>query len=606
MGWSGSTQYRILTAELATANGHVFERRVLPIIRLIWHDAIIPPSLRWLDQAGIDIMVWSDRQPFPLVVQCKGFEVLEEEVGPSQIHKCLASITSFKERGLKADTYLLVHNRTNKNPELRKSVGDALNDLVASGQVRRAQLWGHRELLDEAHEAVFTSINDAITRKQATAEQDYGEQLACERIEQVPFRLSNLTIDANHLLKVTDPIFAHKDPAEEILKGKGSNILVVIGEAGYGKTTASLRTVSISNQQVIYVPASSIPTEVNSTSLLLKHCIKIGNLLDDTPPFNSELFDRIGASVIHYLFKKKTTPIVLIIDGLDESVYFSRRGGLQSVFNQVRELEVPVVFTARTEFWSQRLIDFTSMFGTARESHERHHRKVRLIELLPWENDDIALLVRRYRDAISDELSRERLQELVTLVERDEYEELYGDIPRRPLFLGFILETVAERGIQRTGRAKLYYDWMRMKIMRDITRPMRWGNMGRDRIISDTESSDSTLRLSLAAMMQAAHKMTQRVEGSLELLPNCVIDDVISSDERLKNITEPTSLFLNSLLVPIQTDPEFPLRIRFGHRAYQEFFLSLYMKHHRSDFDGVNIPGGVAHLLADLDAEGID
>jgi hypothetical protein len=79
MGWSGNTQYRILMGELASADSREFERRVLPILRLAWPDAIAPPALNWLDQAGIDLMVWSDAQPFPLLVQCKGFKVPEEE-----------------------------------------------------------------------------------------------------------------------------------------------------------------------------------------------------------------------------------------------------------------------------------------------------------------------------------------------------------------------------------------------------------------------------------------------------------------------------------------------------------------------------------------------
>lgn len=85
MRWSGTTQYRILVGELASSDSREFERGVLPILRLAWPDAIPPPALNWLDQAGIDIMIWSDAQPFPLLVQCKGFKVAEEEMGKSQI-----------------------------------------------------------------------------------------------------------------------------------------------------------------------------------------------------------------------------------------------------------------------------------------------------------------------------------------------------------------------------------------------------------------------------------------------------------------------------------------------------------------------------------------
>jgi hypothetical protein len=483
MRWSGTTQYRILVGELASSDSREFERRVLPILRLAWPDAIPPPALNWLDQAGIDIMIWSDAQPFPLLVQCKGFKVAEEEMGKSQIQQCLTSIASFKESKLKARDFLLIHNRTNKRAEFREAVSNALQDLVETGQAQRAELWGYRELLDHVHGAILNAIKAAIEKKQRSAQSAYSEIQVWDPVEQVPFRTSSLTIDTNHLLKQSAAIVKHEDPADEILQGKGSNLLVVIGEAGYGKTTASLRTVSKSNQLVLYVPASSIPREVGTTTQLLKHCVKVGALLDDKPPFDSELFDRIGLSIIHRLFKSKKTPVVLIIDGLDESVYFSRRGGLQLVFNQVRELEVPVVFTARTEFWGQRLADFTEMFGDAKHPNRRQHRRVRLIELLPWENNDIALLARRYRNKVATEDQRHRLDELVRIVESDSYNELYGDIPRRPLFLRFILETVSEHGVQHTGRAQLFYLWAKAKITRDILRPMRWGNIGREAII---------------------------------------------------------------------------------------------------------------------------
>jgi hypothetical protein len=107
-------------------------------------------------------------------------------------------------------------------------------------------------------------------------------------------------------------------------------------------------------------------------------------------------------------------------------------------------------------------------------------------------------------------------------------------------------------------------------------------------------------------MMKAAYKMTQLVGNSLELLSDCTIDEVISTDEQLKNITDPTGLFLNSLLVPLQnTSLHSRLRIRFAHRAYQEFFLSLFIRDNSSDFHGAELPEAIKRLLIDLETEGI-
>ena len=57
-----------------------------------------------------------------------------------------------------------------------------------------------------------------------------------------------------------------------------------------------------------------------------------------------------------------------------------------------------------------------------------------LAELLPWENNDIALLARRYRNKVVTEDQRLCLDELIRIVESDLYNELYGDIRRRPMF----------------------------------------------------------------------------------------------------------------------------------------------------------------------------
>jgi hypothetical protein len=144
--WTDKKEYKLLSGELATSEGRDFERLALPLIRIIWSNAIAPAAMGPYDRIGADHLVWADREPLTLVVQCKGFEVPEEEIGKSQIRQCLKSIQSFKKSGQKAKTYLLIHNRTGKNEELRKVVGLELKTLVESGQVNRAELWDRQRV----------------------------------------------------------------------------------------------------------------------------------------------------------------------------------------------------------------------------------------------------------------------------------------------------------------------------------------------------------------------------------------------------------------------------------------------------------------------------
>jgi hypothetical protein len=602
--WTDKTEYSKFSDELAKSQDREFESRILPLVRVVWPRAEIAPAMGWIDRAGIDIIVLSDNQPYPLIVQCKGFKVPEEDIGNSQIKQCLKSITSFRNSGIEAGTYLLIHNRTGKNVQLRTIIGEEIKKLVDSGQVKRGELWDRQRLLREVFNATLQLVRYAIEQQRTNAESYYGDRQICDPIKQVPFELSDLIFDPNHLMRQSNALLLEADPADELLKSDGSNLLLMIGEAGYGKTTAVLRTFASTNHLVFYLPAAIIPKHVNNTSTLLRYCVKVEELFDNVPNSDPEIFTRLFNTVVTYIFKDGKLPVVLLLDGLDESVYFNRRGGLQSLFNQLRDIQAPVVLTARKEFWLQRQLDFTDLFGKTGPQGKRQHRTIKLIELLPWKTDQIGNLAKRYRSTLKSIEQQAHLDKLIEIIDSEQYEDWYGDIPRRPLFLNFILETVAEHGVHSTGRARLYYEWAEAKVRRDICRPMIWGTLGRSPITSQFESLDATLRLAFLAMMLAAYRMTESRDNMIELLPSCPLDEFLLSDERLKGIADPTGLFLNSLLVPVFSRllHEAP-RLRFAHRAYQEFFLALFLRNHPEEFKGCVLPDIIVEYMNDLENE---
>jgi hypothetical protein len=604
--WTEKSEYRKFSDELVKSQDREFEKLVLSLIRVIWPNAgFRPPEMGWIDRRGIDLLAWSDFQPYPLAVQCKGFKVPEEEIDQSQINQCLKSIASFRDSGIKVETYLLIHNRTGKNEELRTATERALKVLVQSGQAKRAELWDRQKLLSNVFNATVALIRAAVENKRSSAPSYYGDRQISKPLEVVPFTQSELVADPNRLVITSNPIRRLADPVSELLGAEDSNnLLLMIGDAGYGKTTAVLRTFASTSHIVFYIPAATIPNHVNNTTDLLKHCIKVQDLFDTTPNSDEDVFDRLFKTAIRYIFKESDLPITLVIDALDESVYFSRRGGLQSLFNQLREIRCLVILTTRKEFWTQRQQDFSELFGRTGSPEKRRLTHIRLIELLPWGGEQIGELSRKYCNTLVDSTQRKNLEQFINIVDSDEYETYYGDIPRRPLFLRFILETVAERGVRHTGRAKLYYEWAQMKIRRDVCRPMIWGNMGRQPIISETETLDETLRTAFRAMMLAAHQMTNLNGDDIELLPDCYLDNVLLSDEKLRGVVDPTGLFLNSLLVPIIARSHELIRIQFAHRTYQEFFLALYIKENHEQFLSYNLPAPIVELVKDLENEG--
>jgi hypothetical protein len=601
--WAGP-EYNHFSGELATAYEREFERRALPLIRMIYPGAIGAPQLLSLDRAGIDLLLWSDVQPFPLVAQCKGFKPEVQELGESEVKQCLKSIEAFRKSEFKADHYVLIHNRTGKSETFRIQVQEELQQLVESGHVKRADLWDRHLFLRAVFNSMLERVRSAMLLGGFTAAEFLEHQL-CEPLEHVPFRVSDLTYSPYRLEQESEVSSMHSDPAEALLDFDASNLSLLIGEAGYGKTTAALRAFVSTEHQCFYVPAATISGKVVGTKDLLAECVKLDELFAEIESSDWPTAQRLVRPVVEYIFKDRTAPVVLILDGLDESVYFTRRGGLQALFNQLHQVLVPVLLTARSELWHSRQQDFAASFGESVPKGKGKLRRIRSIELLPWTTTEIENLARRYSDTLRAN-QRERLEELLATIRSGEYETLYGDIPRRPLFLRFILETVAEQGVRRTGRAALFYDWARMKVQRDITQPRKWGGEGRAPIGLVDESTDMAVRLSFIAMMLAAFQMSQVVDGVLELLPSCTLDEVLLSDNRLSGIGDPIGLFLNSLLAPGSVGlAHKPLEVRFAHRAYQEFFLSLFVGEHPERFEGITLPAAVREHLSDLESEGI-
>jgi hypothetical protein len=327
----------------------------------------------------------------------------------------------------------------------------------------------------------------------------------------------------------------------------------MLAQAGYGKTTSALRTLANESRKVFYLSAATLPREVCNTDTLLKRWIRLEKLYEGVLGEDIPILERLAAPAIDSILKDEESPVILILDALDESIYFSRPGGLQQLFNQLRDIKFTVILLARSEFWEGKQNDFANSYGlqSAKKAY-LFNRKVRIIRLIDWQPAQIKLLAERYKDTQTDK-RRSNLEALIRIIDSGEYESIYGDIPKRPLFLRFILDSVAEQGVRRKGRAQLFYDWIELKIRRDV------------------------------------------------LHPTCEIEEVLPADERLKAVLDPWGLFLHSLLIPTRSTPE-KLEIGFAHRTYQEFFLALYVRDNPQQFDNLTLPKTIEdHLTSIMD-----
>lgn len=345
--WLGTHEASHLSGELATSTGRDFERLCIPLLRLIWRDTITPPALGSFDRVGVDHIVWSDVGRFSLVVQCKGFLVSEQQVSVSQIKQCCDSIKAFRDSGISARCYLLVHNRDGRNKEFRRDVETELNRLTSSGQVEQAYLWDRQTFLKQAFQKMYTLVQDAakIQGLSKLNDQELYEPELCPALEQVPLRSSLLSLNRQHLVGVGSPREEVSDPVNSVLACTTSNITVLIGEAGFGKTTTVRRAAREPSNNIVYVRAADIASDTTSTKDLLIQCIDIDHLLHGFEPTDIPMLKRVLRPAWERLLKEPDTPVRLVLDGIDESIYFARRGGLQQLFNSFLLIRVPIIFT---------------------------------------------------------------------------------------------------------------------------------------------------------------------------------------------------------------------------------------------------------------------
>lgn len=294
-----------------------------------------------------------------------------------------------------------------------------------------------------------------------------------------------------------------------------------------------------------------------------------------------------------------TIPCVFVLDALDESLALARSGGMQRLFRQLAQLVVPTVLTMRTEFWRDRLSDFGTLYGNIISVPGRcpKLKRVVLYELLNWDNKQIILLAKRYRDSLQDTEQRTNISELISVFSSGNYESLYGDIPRRPLFLRFILETVATHGPHTATRVSLFNEWTIAKIRRDIEAPTKFGGM-RIPISSENAGSDEIVSVAYKAMEIAACEMVQVCGKCVELKPTCELGAVVRRLGECGVHVEASGIILNTLLLPVSSRlPGQDLTVRFAHRTFQEYFLARCIVKKQIDLSEDNIPKDVIEWL---------
>jgi hypothetical protein len=606
--WSSNKSYSELSRRLVHLEETAFSDLALTLVRWI----VSPPG----QPLEPDLFQWAEEglacvpgpSPSPLVVQAVSLGgVSPEEAGASQLRRCRAAIQTFRASGLRTRAYLLVYSGEPRSEIFRLGIEEDLRALRADFGIERAEAWGRQKLLKDAFS---TTVDHLLAlagkgRLSALPAMETFESRRGDPLDQVPMKRSLLIANQHQLLQESEVTHQIDDPLTALLQTPKDRISLLLGGFGFGKTTAVIRALRRGMTQVLYAPGAALGEELRGTKDLLFRCVDTDNLLADFPEEDREVYRLLLRTALDYIMKDPGQPLALILDGLDESAFLSRPGGFHELFNSLWEVRVPIVLTMRTEFWQSQRAEFEAILGKIASHGEQRVQRIRTIELSSWELPQIRQFVGRFRQATTDEAGRQRLAELEVLIDRGEFERIYGDIPRRPLFLRFIAESVAELGVPsgHMGRARLMRDWALRKIWRDIQEPRAAGGKGRLPLLEKTTAA-TWVEVVWEAMIWAAHFMTRPFERMLELTPSCSFDQIGQATPRLLEIREPLALFLHSLLRPVaERSGAQPVRLSFAHRAYQEFFLAWFLLAHPEKRGDFKLPDSVTAWMRDIAEE---
>jgi len=597
--WSSKREYGHIQAEIHNRSGLEFQRYALSLLRVDGSELHETTPLGLLDKNGVDHIALGKGPVFPLVVQCKGFRVAEHELGQKQIESCTHSIRKFLRSGLKADHYVLAINRIAKASTFRLPILASLQELRDASVASTAELWNRQRLGTHAFDAMVqrcVRLLDSIAIGYYDSLRSIGH-FGPDTINVIPFGTSVLEVDQARLRSIGEYEECFEDPCD-LLSREREKLALILGDAGSGKTTLAFRFAHQTGRTATYVPAARVSKSATNTKDFLRQILSTAALLEESLDEDRSVHKTIAFGALTESLRRPISNHSLVIDGLDESVYFARIGGLQELVNIVADTEIPSILTCRSEFWQRKSSEFLVPFGIPSSKPNFKFKRIRIYYLLPWGTEDIAKYLLSVLDKCDDPAHERRIQLLRKSVEQRTHLKMYGEMLNRPLFLRMVVETLRTRDPHQVSRSMLFDEWVRQKIERDVFMPIIAGGK-RVEIAEGVLSIQSTIEISFHAMECAAALMTRVVNGELELLPTCSFRALIESSDRLRGIADVMQLVLNSVLVPRTHDDFDDPGVAFCHRAFQEFFLSRALRR-RTEFLGVRTPHELTSWLSEL------
>lgn len=560
-----------LRSEMKAKSGHEFQNFFIALLGELMDGPIEARKLGEFDKKGIDgFVLTSDENAIAITIQCKGFEVVE--YGKDQQRQCRSEIEKYKEKGPTSSEYWLVINRPIKDRIMRDELKHDLEELIQSGKVIKAELLDQEALAEKLSHFASVKLAQWADAKRVELFEYYVSRMQVVRyISDVPFGDSVKANPVEHLLGNLQSFFSRLR-AHQTSKYRFPPMFLVTSEFGFGNTS-TLQALAgkwmDGGGHLIYAPAALLAgTAFSNTSGLASSILRF--LVPDEvqlSPFAVQLFrDKLREMLI------RSKDWLLLIDGLDENATAFKANSLQSLRNSIAELGLPAVLSARDELVETRRAEFFPAPSPDESAFDR-------IRLTDWPD---ALIIRFVRLFAASQGGHEpaSFRAFRELIESNRYNEVYGDIPKRPLFLGMLVKDAWTGDQPERQLHRLYGKYFRQKFHVDRAGDAASGSTGRPSAIIDAFGLEETSERLIRVMQDAADQML-KIAGSVGSRSAVHLDTI--SEKQLREIARKhdvpvvqiEDIALHSLLQPAGRDPITHERtMRFAHRSFQDWFLA--------------------------------
>jgi hypothetical protein len=496
----------------------------------------------------------------------------------------------------------LIINRSIIEPK-RTELREALNSLVDSGHANQVELLDFDYFFDKLQSLsthLIVKWSDQLRHSQF---EFYDQNMRfTKHVAGVPFisgRKSGVR-PAEHIISQLKSFFAtlHRDSTSKYRKHPK---FILTATFGFGKTE-TLHAIAHSwlseGGKVLYVPAALIePNGVSNTSNF------VSSLLDILCP-NEITLGELPRLVLRDALRKwceTSRDTILLIDGLDEHPAFLRSRVVAALWHLLQDLGLPCVITVRDELYESRVSEFQVDITNPQLKNAPQLERVKLTE---WTVENILEFLGSFAEFPATGVSEEfvRFRNVVT---EGRFDSIYGDIPRRPLFLGMLATDAAHGADPVSNLSLVYFNYFKSKLARDIIGTLKIESLMRsDQLLQSLGREEISSRL-MSVMTEFAESHVREVsleDGiQFEIADERTIDalDNILSKNRLDHVDR-EEILLHSLLQPAARNSKTGIaQVKFSHRSYLEWFLarSMFLKGRK---EHLHLPEAVEAFLVDM------